>query len=79
MKYHLIVFGCQMNISDAERLSTVLGKMGYQKTEDPKIADLVAIVSCSVRQMAIDRVYGAIRNIRNISPRLTRLGRVITF
>lgn len=64
LKYKIIVFGCQMNINDAERLATILEKMGYQKTEEIKETDLIAIVSCSVRQMAIDRVYGAIKNIR---------------
>ena len=79
MKYFIITFGCQMNRSDSERLATILGESGYQKTDEIKKADLVAIVSCSVRQMAVDRVYGAIRNIRkeNISPRLTRLGRAV--
>jgi tRNA-2-methylthio-N6-dimethylallyladenosine synthase len=63
-KYHIITFGCQMNTSDAERLASILEKSGYQKIEEIKEADLVAIVSCSVRQMAVDRVYGAIKNIR---------------
>jgi len=53
-----------MNESDAERLATVLEKNNYRKTKEIKEANLVALVSCSVRQMAIDRVYGLIRNIK---------------
>lgn len=56
-KYHLIVFGCQMNISDAERVATVLEKMGYKKTSNTSEANLIAVVMCSIRQSAVDRVY----------------------
>jgi len=62
MKYHVIVFGCQMNISDAERVSAVLegpnGYPGYKKTSNINEANLVVIVMCSVRQSAVDRVFG---------------------
>ena len=33
-KYHLIVFGCQMNLSDSERLASVLNSLGYSKTDN---------------------------------------------
>ncbi len=63
MKYFILPFGCQMNRSDAERIRTVLNNMGYSEAEsedDPAIA-VKGIVSCSVRQKGIDRVYGRIR------------------
>jgi tRNA-2-methylthio-N6-dimethylallyladenosine synthase len=56
-KYHLIVFGCQMNYSDAERVATILEKNGYKKTSNISEADLVAITMCSIRQSAVDRVH----------------------
>jgi tRNA-2-methylthio-N6-dimethylallyladenosine synthase len=49
--------GCQMNLSDSERIQTVIERMGYQRTEKEDEADLLGIVSCSVRQKAIDKVY----------------------
>lgn len=57
MKYHLVILGCQMNYSDAERIRTVLEKMGFQSTDDEQEANLIGIVACSVRQKAIDKVY----------------------
>lgn len=51
-----------MNYSDAERLATVLKKIGYQETTDENKADLIGIVACSVRQAAVDRIYGKLRN-----------------
>jgi len=61
-KFHLIIFGCQMNYSDAERLSSVLKDLGYQETKSEDEADLICILACSVRQTAVDRIHGKIRN-----------------
>ncbi len=64
MKYIVVPFGCQMNRSDTERIRTVLNGMGYIESDDENDPDVVVkgIVACSVRQKAIDRVYGRIRN-----------------
>lgn len=60
MKFHLIHLGCQMNQSDAERIKTVLREMGLEETDDEAQANVLGIVSCSVRQKSIDRVYSKI-------------------
>ncbi len=60
MRYHLIPFGCQMNVSDSERIVTVLEEMGYEGTDNEEDADILGIVACSVRQKAIDKVYSKI-------------------
>jgi len=60
MKYHLITLGCQMNMSDSERVSSVIDKLGYTWTDDEREANLVGILACSVRQKAIDKVYSRI-------------------
>jgi tRNA-2-methylthio-N6-dimethylallyladenosine synthase len=61
-KYHLSVFGCQMNTSDAEKIASLAEKNGYQKTSSEQEADLIVVVACSVRQSAIDRIYGKSRH-----------------
>jgi len=73
MKYYLQTFGCQMNKSDSERIAFVLEKMApvveanaslrgisFKRTQNLYHADLVIINMCSVRQSAVDRVYGLI-------------------
>lgn len=60
MLYHLIHLGCQMNISDAERIRNVLETSGFSETEKEEDADILGIVSCSVRQPAINKVYSMI-------------------
>lgn len=60
MNYHIVHLGCQMNLSDTERIQSVLEAMGYRETENEKDAELLGIVACSVRQKAIDKVYSKI-------------------
>ena len=72
MKYHLIVLGCQMNLSDSERVKSVIEEMGFKYTENEDEADMLGIISCSVRQKPIDKVYNRvykwnrIKNKRNV-------------
>ncbi len=62
MKYHLITLGCQMNMSDSERVRTVIeNRTGYQWTDNEEEANLLGILACSVRQKAIDKVYSRIQ------------------
>ena len=58
MKYHIITFGCQMNKSDSERIAAGLEKDGYKPASRMEGADLVVVNMCSVRQPAVDRVFG---------------------
>jgi len=66
MKYEIVIFGCQFNKSDAERVATVLGKLGYKKASNRNEADLIIVLACSVRQTAIDRIYGLKRKFEEI-------------
>ncbi len=50
-----------MNTSDTERVMTILEAVGYEKTDKLEDTDLVIFNSCSVRQKAEDRVFGAIK------------------
>ena len=61
MKYYILQLGCQMNISDGERVQKVLESLGYEPTEDEQEANIVGIIACSVRQKAIDKVYTRIK------------------
>ena len=60
------VYGCQMNISDAERMEGQLTTLGYERTEDMARADLILLNTCCVRETAEDKVYGKIGEIKHI-------------
>ncbi|MFA6285407.1 MAG: tRNA (N6-isopentenyl adenosine(37)-C2)-methylthiotransferase MiaB [Parcubacteria group bacterium] len=74
MTYFIKVFGCQMNQSDAERISAYLEKLGIKKSKADLPAEalakagLIVFVTCGVRQSAEDRVYGQINNIKKKYP-----------
>jgi tRNA-2-methylthio-N6-dimethylallyladenosine synthase len=58
MKFYIKTFGCQMNKSDSEKIEYVLKNAGHKKASGMKRADLIVINMCSVRQSAVDRVFG---------------------
>ncbi len=60
-KFLLLVLGCQMNQADAERIEMILLNLGWKKTDSEREANLIIAVACSVRQSAIDRIYGKAR------------------
>ena len=50
------VYGCQMNVYDADRVRTVLCSRGWQETDEDE-ADVVMITGCSVRAKAEQKVW----------------------
>ncbi len=63
-KVYLETFGCQMNVSDSERVATRLVADGFEITADEAAADVVLINTCSVREKAEHKLYTRIGQIR---------------
>jgi len=61
MKFYLFVLGCQMNVSDSERLRALLKGLGFKETKNEKQADIIIAIACSVRQKPIDRLWGKLK------------------
>lgn len=78
MKYKIITFGCQMNKSDSERITTVLENRGCQPASKIDEADLIVVNMCSVRQSAVDRVYGLTQNLKNLKTKKQGLKTILT-
>src|SRR4030065_365610 len=78
LKYHIITFGCQMNKADSERIAATLEKKGYKPEKNVKKANLVLVNMCSVRQSAVDRVYGTINNLRKIKAKKPKIKTILT-
>ena len=53
-----------MNISDSERLASILAATGFTATADWQEADLLIFNTCKIRQSAEDRVFGQQEQIR---------------
>lgn len=78
MKYYIITFGCQMNQSDSERIALVLEKKGYRPASKKSEADLIVVNMCSIRQSAVDRVYGQIKNFAKLKNQNPKLKTILT-
>jgi len=78
MKYFLITFGCQMNTSDSEKIAEIFEKTGYKSASNINEADLVLVNMCSVRQSAVNRVYGVIENLKKLRTTNHKLQTILT-
>ncbi len=45
-------YGCQMNFSDSEIVTSILKKEGFSTTSSPEHADVILINTCSIREKA---------------------------
>lgn len=63
-KVYLETFGCQMNVSDSERVATRLAADGYEITVDETAADVVLLNTCSVREKAEHKLFTRVGQIR---------------
>jgi tRNA-2-methylthio-N6-dimethylallyladenosine synthase len=62
-KYYVWTVGCQMNVSDSERLEAALQGVGYSPAEEVGEADFVVLNSCSVRASAEERILGKLGDL----------------
>ena len=65
-KAYVRSFGCQLNISDGEKIKGLLKQMGYAFTEDENEADLIILNTCAVRENAEDRVFGIVGSMKKL-------------
>ncbi|HCS75476.1 MAG TPA: tRNA (N6-isopentenyl adenosine(37)-C2)-methylthiotransferase MiaB [Clostridiales bacterium] len=64
LTYHIVTYGCQMNVHDSENLAGILAEAGYTETGERQEADVVLINTCCVRENAELRVYGNIGSLK---------------
>ena len=72
-KYFIITFGCQMNKSDSERIAGFLENIGHKQVFKIDQTNLIVVNMCSIRQSAVDRVYGLKQKfdkLKNYNPKL---------
>lgn len=63
-RYYVWTVGCQMNISDSERLESALQSVGYVPASEPGGASFVVLNSCSVRASAEERIFGKLGDLQ---------------
>ncbi len=69
-RVYVRVFGCQMNVYDADRIKTSLAELGYLVNESSeKDSDVVIFVTCSVRQKAEQKLLSEIGRLNALYKR----------
>jgi tRNA-2-methylthio-N6-dimethylallyladenosine synthase len=64
MKYHLITYGCQMNVADSQEMAQPLIERGFVATADPNAADVILMNTCTVRDQAEHRAQSNLGRLR---------------
>jgi tRNA-2-methylthio-N6-dimethylallyladenosine synthase len=62
-KYHILTYGCQMNVRDSEIMAGLLEAMGYSPADTVEDAGIILFNTCSVRHSAENKVYGKLGEV----------------
>lgn len=65
-------YGCQMNVNDTEIAWSILQKAGYTRTHELPEADVVLLVTCSVREKAEQTIWNRLRQISAVKKRRSK-------
>ncbi|XP_076208139.1 mitochondrial tRNA methylthiotransferase CDK5RAP1 [Aptenodytes patagonicus] len=68
-KVYMETYGCQMNVNDTEIAWAILQKNGYVRTKDLDEADVVLLVTCSVREKAEQAIWNRLRHLKALKAR----------
>jgi len=64
MKFHILIFWCQMNYADSARIRAVLTNCWFSYTKNSKEADIIIFDTCSIKQKSEDKITGKLKTIR---------------
>ena len=65
-KYLILTYGCQMNVHDSEYISGIMEDMGYEKTEEMDMADVIIVNTCAIRENAHNKAEGMLGRIKHL-------------
>lgn len=66
MKYHIVTYGCQMNVHESEKLAGLLESAGYVSCDKIEESDVILFNTCAIREGAQDRVFGNVGALKKM-------------
>ncbi|MBN1472455.1 MAG: tRNA (N6-isopentenyl adenosine(37)-C2)-methylthiotransferase MiaB [Syntrophaceae bacterium] len=60
---YIQTFGCQMNVHDSEQIASLLCEKGYECTDNIRLADLIILNTCSIREKAEQKAYSQLGRV----------------
>lgn len=72
-KLYVESYGCQMNFSDSEIVTSIMTKEGFETTSDSAEADLILINTCSIRERAEQTVRNRLNHFNGLKKKRPEL------
>ena len=72
-KYHIVTYGCQMNVHESEKIAGILRRVGYEQAPTLEEADIIVFNTCCIRENAENHAFGnigALKKMKKQNPRL---------
>ena len=72
-KYHIVTYGCQMNVHESEKIAGILHRLGYEETDTNENADIIVFNTCCIRENAENHAFGnigALKKLKKQKPNL---------
>jgi MiaB/RimO family radical SAM methylthiotransferase len=66
LKFFIETYGCQMNVSDTEIVSTILSQSGHQQCDILEEADVILANTCAIRENAEAKVWHRLNYFESI-------------
>ena len=64
--YHIVTYGCQMNVHESEKIAGILRAKGYVACDGAEEADIVVFNTCCIRENAENHAYGNIGALKKL-------------
>ncbi|XP_065174044.1 mitochondrial tRNA methylthiotransferase CDK5RAP1 [Atheta coriaria] len=71
-KVYFEIYGCQMNQNDTEIIWSILKSVGYIKTNNLKHADVILIITCSIREGAEQKIWNRLDYIKGLTKKIQK-------
>lgn len=72
-RYHIVTYGCQMNVHESEKIAGILQGMGYTESASKEEADIIVFNTCCIRENAENHAFGnigALKKLKKAKPGL---------
>lgn len=63
---YIETYGCQMNVNDTEVIISIMKEAGYTYTTNMKVADVILVNTCSIRDNAEQRIWGRLGEFSHV-------------
>ena len=66
MKYHIVTYGCQMNVHESEKIAGILKEKGFSEEGPLQEADIIVFNTCCIRENAENHAFGNIGALKKL-------------